>query len=186
MTRITAGRYRGRTLQAPKTGTVTRPTGEKVRAAMANSLQAAGGLVGATVLDLFAGTGALGLELLSRGAAGAVLVESDRTALTVLRANVAALDASAIVVAAPVAAYLAAPGHHGPFDIVVADPPYEYPGPELVAVLRTLVGGGWLTPGADVVIERSVRSTDIDWPPGLDPRRAKRYGDTVLHYAVAG
>ena len=183
MTRITAGRYRGRILQTPKAGTVTRPTGEKVRAALANSLQAAGGLAGATVLDLFAGTGALGLELVSRGAARAVLVESDRGALALLRANVEALGAPATVVAGAVAGYLAA--SRGPFDVVVADPPYDYPGADLTGVLAALVTGGSLVTGADVVVERSVRSGEIDWPAGLTPVRSKRYGDTVLHYAAA-
>ena len=92
MTRITAGLYRGRRLQTPP-GDTTRPTSERVREALANALVAAGGLEGARVLDLYAGSGALGLELLSRGADSLVLVEIERSALTALRANVAALQA---------------------------------------------------------------------------------------------
>src|SRR6478752_2288314 len=95
MTRIVGGRWGGRRLQTPA-GETTRPTSEKVRAALASSLTAAGGLEGARVLDLYAGSGALGLELVSRGASSAVFVEQDRAALVALRANLAALGSASL------------------------------------------------------------------------------------------
>src|ERR1700710_770077 len=110
MTRITAGRYRGRRLQTPP-GSTTRPTSERVREALANALVAGGGLEGARVLDLYAGSGALGLELISRGADSLVLVENDRIALVALRANVATLKLTDVqVVAADVRTFAAASG----------------------------------------------------------------------------
>lgn len=186
MTRITAGRYGGRTLQTPKRtagSPVTRPTSELVRSALGNALQSAGGLEGAAVLDLYAGTGALGLELLSRGAGSAVLVERDRAALTVLRANVAALGATATVVAAEVASFVAVP--HGPFDVLVADPPYEVTSADLAEQLAALHANGSLVPGADLVLERPVRVGEFEWPEPLIGLRTKRYGDTSLCYGRA-
>lgn len=180
MTRIVGGSWSGRRLVTPD-GTTTRPTSERVRAAVANSLQAGGGLAGAAVLDLFAGTGALGLELLSRGAESLVAVEQDRAALAALKANVAALaPAQARVVAGTVAGFAAAPADGVRFDIVVADPPYDLPAEELAAALAALHAAGRLAPGADLVVERSVRAGDFPWPEPLVPGRSKRHGDTVL------
>ena len=181
MTRIVGGRWSGRTLTVPA-GSHTRPTAEKVRAALGNSLTSGGALAGSTVLDLFAGSGALGLELLSRGAGALVLVENDRAALTALRANVAALGAAeAVVVPSPAAAY---PAQTGPrFDIVVADPPYDLPNDDLTAILAGLVAHDRLAPGADVVLERSRRTADLAWPVPLAAAKSKRYGDTVLLFA---
>ncbi|MDQ2845301.1 MAG: RsmD family RNA methyltransferase [Actinomycetota bacterium] len=186
MTRIVAGRWKGRTLRTP-TGTTTRPTGEKMRAALGNALQSTGALEGAGVLDLYAGTGALGLELVSRGAASLVAVEKDRHALDVLRANVSALaggnvDVVVEVVAGDVGCAIARlTGRR--FDVVLADPPYDLPDVELSAVLRGIVG--LLTGGADVIVERSARSGEPDWPAPLEAVRAKRYGDTLLCYGRA-
>ncbi len=183
MTRIIAGQWSGRALHVPR-GSTTRPTNGKVRAALGNSLTSSGGLVGATVLDLFAGTGALGLELASRGAALVVLVDNDRAALTVARDNVAALAANSVqVVASSAAAYVGSAGVA--FDIVVADPPYDLANDALTALLQDLVAFDRLRPGADLVIERSRRTADLDWPPPLIADRIKRYGDTVLLYGRA-
>lgn len=183
MTRIVAGSAGGRRLTTPA-GATTRPTSERVRAALANTLTAAGGLAGARVLDLYAGSGALGLELLSRGAASVVLVERDRAALVAARANVAGLGLpGAGVVAADAAAF--ARTAVGPFDLVVADPPYELPDAELTAVLAALVRAGALARGADLVVERATRSGSFGWPAPLRPDRERRYGDTLLCYGRA-
>ena len=147
MTRIVGGTWGGRRLVTPA-GETTRPTAEKVRAALASSLYATGGLDGARVLDLYAGSGALGLELVSRGASSAVFVEQDRAALTALRANIAALsaaqppDAAALtVIPGDVAAFAARSAGAGPFDVVVADPPYDLTTEALAGVLTGLHDG---------------------------------------------
>lgn len=185
MIRIVAGRWGGRALMSPE-GTVTRPTNAKVRAALGNSLQASGALVGAAVLDLFAGTGALGLELASRGAERVVLVENDRDALAVVRANVATLGAAGVTVVASSALTYAGAGSGGAgFDIVVADPPYDLPNEELTTMLRGLVAHGLLNPHADLIVERARRTADLEWPAPLVGERTKRYGDTVLLFGRA-
>ncbi len=186
MTRIVAGRWGGRALKTPE-GTATRPTNSKVRAALGNSLQASGALVGASVLDLFAGTGALGLELASRGAERVVLVENDREALAVVRANVATLDAGGTVTVVPSSAlsYAGAGAGGAGFDIVVADPPYDLPNEDLTSMLRGLVTHGLLNPHADLVVERARRTADLAWPEPLVGERTKRYGDTVLLFGRA-
>jgi 16S rRNA (guanine966-N2)-methyltransferase len=184
VTRIVGGRFGGRRLVTPR-GEVTRPTSEKVRAAIGNALTAGGGLEGAAVLDLYAGSGALGLELLSRGAATVTLVERDRGALEAMRANVRALEVAAAVTVTPsdVAAFARLPGPA--FDIVVADPPYAVDADQLTAALADLVRGGRLRPGADLLIERAHRDGELAWPPPLRPVRSRRYGDTVVHIAAA-
>ena len=183
MTRIVGGTLGGRRLVTPP-GSSTRPTAEKVRAALANSLQATGGLDGARVLDLYAGSGALGLELLSRGASTGVFVERDRVALTALRSNAALAKQGVTVVAADVLAYLGTAGI-GPFDVVVADPPYDLPGNELVTVLSRLTSAGALAAHADVIVERGVKAHAPEWPTPLTGVRVRRYGDTLLCYGRA-
>ena len=137
-------------------------------------------LDGARVLDLYAGTGALGLEALSRGAATAVLVESDAGALAVLRKNIAAVGlGGAVARPGKVAAVLAEPPA-APFDLVLADPPYAL---DPAADLAALVANDWVAPGALVVVERARRSGPPTWPSRLVPGRIRRYGDTELHWA---
>ena len=183
MTRIVAGIAGGRRLVTPA-GVATRPTSERVRAALANTLTAAGGLAGARVLDLYAGSGALGLELLSRGAASVVLVERDRAALASARANVAALGLTgADVVAADALTY--ARTTTGSFDLIVADPPYELADADLGVVLAALVRAGAVARGADLVVERAARSGSLRWPEPLQPEKDRRYGDTLLCYGRA-
>jgi 16S rRNA (guanine966-N2)-methyltransferase len=183
VTRIVGGRWSGRRLTAP-TGDATRPTSEKVRAAVANALSAAGAIDGATVLDLYAGTGALGLELASRGAARVVFVERARAAQAAIRTNIAALSAPDMTLfPGDAASFAASPGEA--FDLVVADPPYAEPAEALAEVLRRLHAGGRLRPGADVVIERSVRDGEFTWPEGLKQLRTRRYGDTLVCYGHA-
>ncbi|WP_232662386.1 16S rRNA (guanine(966)-N(2))-methyltransferase RsmD [Pseudonocardia sp. TRM90224] len=179
MTRIVAGAAGGRRLAVPPRG--TRPTSDRVREALFSALEHDPGLDGAAVLDLCAGSGALGLEALSRGAEHALFVESDRRAAEVLRRNVAELRLpGAVVSAAPVASVLSGAPER-PYDIVLVDPPYDMPDTEIAGWLATAAAGGWLASGATVVVERGLRSGPFEWPSPLRASRERRYGDTVLH-----
>jgi 16S rRNA (guanine966-N2)-methyltransferase len=183
VTRIVAGTAGGRRLKVPPKG--TRPTSERVREALFNALETAGELDGAHVLDLYAGSGALGLEALSRGAADALFVEADRRAVDVLRANVATLGLGGTVRAGQVEAVVAAPAPR-PFDLVLADPPYAVDAAALGRMLASLAAGGWLGGSALVVVERAARDGEPDWPAGFEPSRAKKYGDTAVFWAEYG
>ncbi|PRX95640.1 16S rRNA (guanine(966)-N(2))-methyltransferase RsmD [Allonocardiopsis opalescens] len=185
MTRIIAGSAGGRRLVVPP-GRTTRPTGDRAREALfAAVVSRLGGLDGARVLDLYAGSGAIGLEALSRGAAHALLVESDRRAAEVIRRNIAELRLDgARLLADRVERVLARPPGE-PFDLVVADPPYAVGAAEVDAVLRALRDGGWLAAGAVVVVERSAREPDLAWPEGYRPDRGRRYGEAALWYGRA-
>jgi 16S rRNA (guanine966-N2)-methyltransferase len=179
--RIVAGLAKGRRLAAP--ANATRPTSDRVREALFNTVAGLLDLTDARVLDLYAGTGAVGLEALSRGAATAVLVESDRAAGDVLRRNVATLGLpGAHIERRTVAQYLrTAPSR--PFDLVFADPPYELDGDVLAEQLAALATPQWLAPGAVVVVERGARSPAPRWPePFVTPVSERRYGDAVLWY----
>jgi 16S rRNA (guanine966-N2)-methyltransferase len=180
VTRIVAGKAGGRRLKVPPKG--TRPTSERVREALFNALEVAGELDDARVLDLYAGSGALGLEALSRGAADAVFVEADRRAIEVLQRNIAELRLGGTVRSGQVEAVVAGSSSQ-PFDVVLADPPYAVNAAQLGAVLTGLAAGGWVADGALIVIERATRDGEPDWPPGFEPMRVKRYGDTALHWA---
>ena len=181
MTRIVAGVAGGRRLAVPPRG--TRPTSDRVREALFSALDADPGLGGTAVLDLCAGSGALGLEALSRGAEHALFVESDRRAAGVLRQNVAALGLpGAVVRAAAAGAVLAAPADRG-YDVVLVDPPYDLPDTEIAGWLRSAEANGWLSGEAVVVVERAARSGAFGWPAPLRAVRERRYGDTVLHVA---
>lgn len=170
--RIVAGTHRGRPLRVPA-GAVTRPTSDRAREGLFSSLQSLVDLDGATFLDLYAGTGALGLEALSRGAAAATLVESDERALSVLRANAEALALPARVVGLEVERFLA--DEPTAYDVVVLDPPYDTDvGPVLAALVP------WV--GDVVVVERRTRGPEPVWPPGLEPLRSRRYGEATLWY----
>src|SRR3954468_14192041 len=165
VTRIIAGRAGGRRIAVPPAG--TRPTSDRVREALFSALTADPGLAGAAVLDLCAGSGALGLEALSRGAAHALFVESDRRAAAVLRQNVATVGLpGAAVRAAPAAAVLAGPADRG-YDVVLVDPPYELPDPEIAGWLVAADAGGWLSDEVVVVVERAARTGDFRWPEPL-------------------
>ena len=175
-----AGLAGGRRLAVPKRG--TRPTADRVREALFSSVESAVDLAGARVLDLYAGSGALGLEALSRGAETAMFVEANATAAAVLADNVRAVGLGGTVRRAKVAAVLAeAPD--APYDLVLADPPYANP---VDADLAALVAGGWVGPGGLVIVERDVRAGPPEWPEALAPMRVRRYGDTELHWAIAG
>ncbi len=173
MTRIVAGSAGGRRLHTPL-GVATRPTADRVREALFSSL---GELSGLRVLDLYAGSGALGLEALSRGAASATMVERAPAAVAVIRRNIATLElAGAHVAAVSVERFLAKPPER--YDLVLADPPYAV---QLDAVLSALVP--WV--GGEVVLERASRGPRPSWPAGLAARRWRRYGETTLWYGRA-
>ena len=183
--RIIAGRAGGRRLSVPPEG--TRPTTDRVREALFSSLDThvratAGDWSGIRILDLFAGSGAVGLEAMSRGAAGATLVERDRRCLEVLRRNVAAVDPRAHVVAADALTWIA---EGGPFDVVFVDPPYARADAEVRQLLSALIAQHALADGALVVVERSHRSEE-PWPEsGMEHLRKRDYGDTALWYGQA-
>lgn len=179
MTRIIAGAARGRRLTVPSEG--TRPTTDRVREALFGRLDhLLGGFAGTRVLDLYAGSGALGLEAASRGATTVVLVERDRRAAAVARANAAAVGVPGVQVAAlAVSAYLAGPP--APFDLVLADPPYSVAASEVEALLGRLVDG-WLAEEGVVVVERPTRGGAFSWPEGIVALRHSAYGETTLWY----
>ncbi len=180
MTRIISGTAGGRRLKVPRAG--VRPTGDRAREGLFNSLGSLLDLDGARVLDLYAGSGALGLEALSRGAAEAVFVENGGGVLPVLRDNITAVGVrGAVVLPASVPAVVAGPATAG-FDLVFADPPYAAPVAEVLGVLGALAGNGWLAPDAVVVVERSSREEPWEWPTPLIGVRDRRYGEAVLRY----
>jgi 16S rRNA (guanine966-N2)-methyltransferase len=178
MTRIVAGTARGRTLIVPPRG--TRPTQERVREAVFSALTSRIDLVGAAVLDLYAGSGALGLEAASRGAGPVVLVDSARQAARVARANATALGLDARVALARAEQVAAAPQPEGPFDIVLVDPPYETPAGAVEAVLAALEEAGNLAPGAVIVLEGSAKAEPPAPPAGWEWEAPRMYGDTAV------
>ncbi|MGO4612481.1 16S rRNA (guanine(966)-N(2))-methyltransferase RsmD [Nocardia sp. 2YAB30] len=181
MTRIVAGSAGGRRLRVPASG--TRPTSDRVREALFSALDARLDFAGARVLDLYAGSGALGLEALSRGAEHALLVESDRKAAAVVRGNIADLGLPGAQLRVAAVASTLELGGAGAFDLVFSDPPYAVENAAVLADLQALVERGWLRPGALVVLERSARSPEIDWPAGFIPAKSRRYGETRIDLA---
>jgi 16S rRNA (guanine966-N2)-methyltransferase len=180
MTRLISGVARGRRLKVPPSG--VRPTGDRAREGLFNSLSTLLDLEGARVLDLYAGSGALGLEALSRGAAEVVFIESGPKVLPVLRANLAAVGLPGGRVVAGSVPTVVAGRPQARFDLVLADPPYATPVAEVLGVLEALVAGGWLTEDAVVVVERSSREDPWEWPTPLRGLRDRRYGEAVLRY----
>jgi 16S rRNA (guanine966-N2)-methyltransferase len=183
VTRIIAGAAKGRRLVTPP-GPETRPTSDRVREALFSMLEARGAVDGARVLDLFAGSGALGFEAASRGAASVTLVDDARPAVTAARRNADTLRelGRVEVVQAPALRYLQRPGP--PLDLVLLDPPYALAEDELTELLAALAASGRLADDALVVVERGSRSPMPRWPDGLVPERDRRYGETVLWTAV--
>jgi 16S rRNA (guanine(966)-N(2))-methyltransferase RsmD len=147
-----------------------------------NVLDARMELAGATVLDLYAGSGALGIEALSRGAAWATFVESDRRAAAAITQNLAALGITTATVRSATVVTVLAAGTDRPVDLVFADPPYEVPAADVEVVLAALVDRGWVAPGAIAVIERAASGPTLTWPAGWTPGRDRRYGDTRLEF----
>jgi 16S rRNA (guanine966-N2)-methyltransferase len=186
VTRIVAGVARGRRLRTPA-GVNTRPTSELVREALFSALESQlGSLSGVRFLDLYAGSGAVGLEAVSRGAESALLVEHHGATAGIARRNVADLGFAGVsVVTAKVERLTAAPPTSPSFDVAFLDPPYSADNDVVTGVLTGLVQHGWLAAAALLVVERSTRSPGLTWPEGLGDERRRRYGETTLWYGHA-
>ena len=185
MTRIIGGTAGGRRLSTP-TGATTRPTTDRVREALFSSIEAwCGSLHGLRFLDLYAGSGAVGLEAWSRGADVVTLVEHNRRTAGLIEQNVKALGVDrAEVICATTAATLARPPAAA-YDVVFLDPPYPLEDASLAEELALLAAQGWLAAGAMVVVERSSRSPEPGWPAGVERSRSRKYGETTLWYGHA-
>jgi len=183
MTRIIAGAHGGRRLSAPA-GALTRPTTDRVREAFFSALDSMIDLTDARFADFYAGSGAVGLEALSRGAAHALLVEGDARAARTIRDNIVTLRVgnAARLVTGKVAQVVAGPPDGGPYDVVFADPPYEVSERDLIDVQQSLIDFGWLAPDAVVVLERATRGGAVTWVDGITADRSRRYGETTLWY----
>jgi 16S rRNA (guanine966-N2)-methyltransferase len=182
--RVIGGAERGRRLKAPR-GRRTRPTADRMRVTLFDILGPT--VAGARVLDLFAGTGAVGIEALSRGAARAVFVERDRDALRALRANLAALrlgrQAARVVAGDVVAVLPALAATEAPVDLVFVDPPYA--SDAAARTLAALAPSPLLAAGARIVVQHSARAP-LAVPPGLAAiRPPRRFGDTALTFLAA-
>ena len=168
-------------------GRGTRPTADRAREGLFSTLESLTGTLASTrVLDLYAGSGAVGLEALSRGAAAALMVDSDDAAVRAIRANIDTLGlpgaevrmgrAERLVAAAPAT---------GPFDVAFLDPPYELDDDAVRAVLVDALAHAWLAPAALVAVERKTRGGPWTWPVGYSPVRSRRYGEATLWYGHA-
>jgi 16S rRNA (guanine966-N2)-methyltransferase len=165
----------------PRTG--TRPTTDRVRESLFNVLASRIDFAGASVLDLYAGSGALGLEALSRGATSAVFVESDQRAGSVIAANIDSLGAQGATLRRGAVAAVLAGGTDRPMDLVLADPPYDVPAAEVAQMLTALVDGGWTSQGTVVVVERGASGPELAWPDGWLHWPSRRYGDSRIELA---
>ncbi|QES44077.1 16S rRNA (guanine(966)-N(2))-methyltransferase RsmD [Streptomyces venezuelae] len=186
MTRVIAGTAGGRRLAVPP-GNGTRPTSDRAREGLFSTWQALqGALDGARVLDLYAGSGAVGLEALSRGAAHTLLVEADARAARTIRENVKAVGLPGAEVRAGKAAQIVQGGAPtSPYDLVFLDPPYAVTDDDLREILLTLRSEGWLTEDALVTVERSTRGGVFGWPEGFEALRSRRYGEGTFWYGRA-
>ena len=185
MTRIIGGSAGGRRIATPR-GATTRPTSDRVREALFSAVESwCGSLSGLRFLDLYAGSGAVGLEAWSRGAGVVTLVEQDRRAASMISRNARELGfARAHVVAGAVATTLKRQPS-APYDVAFLDPPYAHPSSSVVADLVAMRDHGWLVPGAMVVVERGSRAAEPLWPDGFEGGREKKYGETMLWYVHA-
>jgi 16S rRNA (guanine966-N2)-methyltransferase len=187
MTRVIAGKAGGRRLAVPP-GNGTRPTSDRAREGLFSTWQSllGGPLQGERVLDLYAGSGAVGLEALSRGAGHTLLVEADARAARVIRENVRNLGLpGAEVRAGKAEQIIRTPAPTDPYDIVFLDPPYAVSDVDLREILLTLRTGGWLATEVLVTVERSTRGGEFQWPDGFEPLRARRYGEGTFWYGRA-
>ena len=180
--RIVAGSARGRRLDVPR-GKATRPTAERAREALFSTIESlAGPLDGLRVLDLYAGSGAFGLEALSRGAVHALLVESDARAAAVLRRNVDTVGLPGAVVRVGRVERVVEDPPDEAYDVVLADPPYALAATAVDGMLGGLVANGWLAADAVVAVERSAHGAPVTWPAGIVGVRERRYGGGLLWY----
>ncbi|MDH6516244.1 16S rRNA (guanine966-N2)-methyltransferase [Streptomyces sp. SAI-135] len=187
MTRVIAGRAGGRRLAVPP-GNGTRPTSDRAREGLFSTWQSllGGPLAGERVLDLYAGSGAVGLEALSRGAGHTLLVEADARAARTIRENVRNLGLPGAEVRAGKAEQIIGAGAPAePYDLVFLDPPYRVTDHDLREILLTLRTEHWLAPEALVTVERSTRGGEFQWPPGFDAVKARRYGEGTFWYGRA-
>jgi 16S rRNA (guanine966-N2)-methyltransferase len=180
--RVVAGALGGRRLAVPRGATV-RPTTDRVKESLFSALESRGAIAGAAVLDLYAGSGALGIEALSRGARVAVFVERERSAVDVIERNLAALGLRDVAraVRADVGAFLrgAAPVD-APFGLVFADPPYQTSREVVASLLALLASESWCSPGATVVVEHAA-GTSLE-VPGLQSTWSRGFGDTLVSF----
>jgi 16S rRNA (guanine966-N2)-methyltransferase len=186
MTRVIAGAAGGRRLAVPP-GTATRPTSDRAKEGLFSTLQSLRGtLEGARVMDLYGGSGAVGLEALSRGAAHVLLSEADPRAARTIRENADAIGLpGAEVRAGKAEKVVAGPPPAEPYDVVFLDPPYDTADADLREILLTLAVGGWLAADTLVTVERRTRGGEFDWPAGFAPLRSRRYGEATLWYGRA-
>lgn len=186
MTRVIAGSAGGRRLAVPP-GNGTRPTSDRAREGLFSAWEALlGTLDGVRIADLYAGSGAVGLEALSRGAVHALLVEADPKAVRTVRENVRAVGLPGAEVRTGKAEQtVAGPAPADPYDVVFLDPPYVVTDDDLREILLTLGSRGWLAEGALVTVERATRGGEFGWPEGFEPLRSRRYGEATLWYGRA-
>ncbi|MGW2313716.1 16S rRNA (guanine(966)-N(2))-methyltransferase RsmD [Actinomadura luteofluorescens] len=185
MSRVIAGSAGGRRLAVPP-GRDTRPTSDRAREGLFSTVLALlGPLGGLRVADLYAGSGAVGLEALSRGAGHALLVESHPRAMKVIRQNAGTLGLPGAVPCADKVERLARKAPDEPYDLIFADPPYALADSAVTALLEDLRDNGWATPDALVVVERAARGPALEWPDGYEAERERRYGEAVFWYGRA-
>ncbi|WP_320774226.1 16S rRNA (guanine(966)-N(2))-methyltransferase RsmD [Streptomyces sp. CRN 30] len=186
MTRVIAGTAGGRRLAVPP-GNGTRPTSDRAREGLLSTWESllGGALDGERVLDLYAGSGAVGLEALSRGAGHVLLVEADARAARTVRENVRSLRLPGAEVRAGKAQQVVQTPPDAPYDLVFLDPPYAVTDDDLREILLTLRTQGWLVDDALVTVERSTRGGEFHWPEGFEPLRARRYGEGTFWYGLA-
>jgi 16S rRNA (guanine966-N2)-methyltransferase len=186
MTRVIAGAAGGRRLAVPP-GNGTRPTSDRAREGLFSTWQSllGGPLAGERVLDLYAGSGAVGLEALSRGAGHTLLVEADARAARVIRENVKTLGLPGAEVRSGKAEQIIQSAPTDPYDLVFLDPPYRVTDHDLREILLTLGTEHWLAPEALVTVERSTRGGEFRWPDGFEAIRSRRYGEGTFWYGRA-
>lgn len=185
MTRIIGGQAGGRRLATPR-GSTTRPTSDRVREALFSAVESwCGSLHGLRFLDLYAGSGAVGIEAWSRGAGVVTFVEQDRRTAALITSNARTVGFAKADVRAAAVINVLGKAPSAPYDVVFCDPPYPLTTEQVETDLAALVTHGWLVPEALVVVERGKRAARLTWPEGIEAGREKKYGETTLWYGHA-